>query len=141
LSKAFVTLSVATFAGALIVGDGSGAIGLAQQTPQKVEIVRVVGCLKHEGAEWLLKDATDPVSPPQPGRSAAPAPADAAAATSPPEAGRNQYKLIGVSEFNLPSRENQRVAVTGLFIKAMPVSRINVTTVVPVAPSCGTAGR
>jgi hypothetical protein len=118
---------------AVILFVGSAAIGLAQ----KVDTVRVIGCLKHEGAEWLVKEATDPVVQVPPARGAAPAPAPAETAAPPPAVGRNQYKLIGVTEFNLPSRENQRVAVTGLFIKATPTSRINITTVVPIAPSCG----
>jgi len=141
--QASVMQHVITVATTLALACGSAAAQEPAPTrgappaAKKVENVRVVGCLKRTGADWLLTAATDPVPNAPPGRGAAATPPAAAA---PPPPGRNQYKLIGVAEFNLPSRENQRVAVTGLFITATPVSRINITTVVPVASACEASG-
>ena len=53
-----------------------------------------------------------------------------------PSAGKNAFKLIGVSEFNLPAHRDHTVIVKGLFIKAAPISRINMTSVTMVSPSC-----
>jgi hypothetical protein len=82
----------------------------------------------------MLTAATDPVA------SSANAPAAKDVPATPP-AGRNQFRLIGVSEFNLPAHKGHTVIVKGLFIKATPVSRLNVTSVTMVAAACtdGTA--
>jgi hypothetical protein len=97
---------------------------------KKVDIVSVTGCLREPTANnWTLTAATDPV----PSSANAPAAKDIPAT---PPAGRNQFKLIGVSEFNLPAHKGHTVIVKGLYIKATPVSRLNVTSVTMVAASC-----
>ena len=97
---------------------------------KKVDIVSVTGCLREQTANnWTLTAATDPV----PSSANAPAAKDIPAT---PPAGRNQFKLIGVSEFNLPAHKGHTVIVKGLYIKATPVSRLNVTSVTMVAASC-----
>ena len=48
--------------------------------------------------------------------------------TTPP-AGKNTFRLIGMSEFNLPQLQDHTVVIRGLFIKDK-VSRINVTSAV-----------
>jgi len=108
------------------------ATAVAAQTgaPAKVEIVSVTGCLRERGAEnWMLVAATDPTP------SIANAPLKTELPTA-PVAGRNEFKLIGVSEFRLPEHKDHTVVVKGLFIKAMPVSRLNVTSVVTAVNSC-----
>src|SRR2546423_11191868 len=86
----------------------------------KVEIVSVTGCLKEATPNtWTLVNATDPV----PSTANAP-PADQVPKT--PPAGKNQFRLIGISEFNLPAHRDQSVIVKGLHIKASPVSRLNI---------------
>ena len=77
----------------------------------------------------MLVMATDPVS------SIANAPQKNELPTTAP-AGKNEFKLIGVGEFDLPSHKEHTVVVKGLFIKAMPVSRVNVTSVVTALTSC-----
>jgi hypothetical protein len=120
-------------------------LSLSSQAPpvnpaakDKVQDVRVVGCLKQEGKDWQLTNATDPMpnAPPKPDTGKA-APAQKLA----PPPGRNQFKLIGVEVFHLPTRKDQRVEVTGLLIPAKPIDRINITTVVPVAATCDAPGR
>lgn len=108
------------------------AVVLAAQVvlSTKVEIMSVTGCLKEATPNnWTLAQATDPVP------STANAPPAKEIPETPP-AGKNEFKLIGVSEFNLPSHRDHIVIVRGLFIKATPMSRVNVTSVTMVAPSC-----
>jgi hypothetical protein len=111
------------------------ALAVTAQTPpsQKMEIVSVTGCLREATPNnWTLVSATDPV----PSNANAPAAKDIPAT---PPAGRNEFKLIGVSEFNLPSHKDHTVIVKGLFIKAIPpatTSRLNITSVTMVSQSC-----
>jgi hypothetical protein len=106
------------------LGQGSG------QAANKVEIVSVTGCLKEATPDnWTLTGATDPVP------SSANAPTAKELPTSPPS-GKNAFRLIGVSEFNLPAHRDQTVVIKGLFIKAAPMSRVNMTSVTMVSPSC-----
>jgi hypothetical protein len=103
----------------------------AQAAPaNKVDIVSVTGCLREAASNsWTLTSATDPV----PSIANAPPPKDVPAT---PPAGKNEFKLIGVSEFNLPAHKDHTVIVKGLYIKATPTSRLNITSVTMVAPSC-----
>ena len=92
-----------------------------------------MGCLRETTPNaWTLENATDPV----PSTANAP-PAKDIPAT--PIAGRNSYRLIGVSEFNLPAHKGHAVIIKGLFIKAAPMSRVNMTSVTMVAASCPAA--
>jgi hypothetical protein len=104
-----------------------------QQTPgtQKIEVVAVTGCLKQQGTanDWILVNATDPVA----SRAGTPLPAEL---PKEPVFGKNQFKLIGVSEFNLPDKKDKTVVVKGLFLKSSPVSRLNITSVTVVSDSC-----
>ncbi len=105
----------------------------AQAAPAKVDIVSVSGCLKESAPnDWRLVNATDPV----PSNANAPAPKDMPAS---PPVGKNEFKLIGVSEFNLPQHKDHAVVVKGLHIKATPLSRLNITSVTTIAPSCPAA--
>jgi hypothetical protein len=100
------------------------------QAANKVEIVSVTGCLKEATPDnWTLTAATDPV----PSSANAPAAKELPAA---PPAGKNAFKLIGVSEFNLPAHRDQTVVIKGLFITATPMSRLNMTSVTMVSPAC-----
>jgi hypothetical protein len=107
----------------------------SRPAPHKVEIVSVTGCLKETVPnDWTLASATDPV----------PSSANAALAKeipATPPAGKNVFKLIGVSEFNLPAHRDHTVIIKGLFIRAMPVSRLNITSVTMVSPSCAPAAK
>ena len=90
----------------------------------------MTGCLKEATPDnWTLTAATDPVP------SSANAPA-AKELPSTPAAGKNAFRLIGVSEFNLPAHRDQTVVIKGLFIKAAPMSRVNMTSVTMLSPSC-----
>ena len=114
---------------ALRLGSAQAA-GKAAAPPHKVEIVSVTGCLKEAPpSNWTLTSATDPVP------SGANAPASREIPATPPD-GRNVFKLIGVSEFNLPAHRDHTVVIKGLFIKAAPLNRLNMTSVTMVSRSC-----
>jgi len=114
----------------------AAAIAVAQATPSpKVDIVSVTGCLKEASPNtWTMVNATDPVP------SVANAPPAREIPPAPP-VGKNEFRLIGVSEFNLPAHKDHTVIVKGLFIKATPVSRLNITSVTTVSPSCQTPAK
>ena len=103
-------------------------LAIVQTPPKKADIVSVTGCLREQGNNWLLVAATDPV----------PSVANQAQGTdipTTPPAGKNTFRLIGVSEFNLPQMKDHTVVIRGLFIKDK-VSRINVTSAVDAVASC-----
>jgi len=107
-------------------------LGLALQAAPsaKIDIVSVMGCLKESAPNaWTLVNATDPA----PSNANAPQPKDIPAT---PPAGKNEFRLIGVSEFNMPSHKDHAVMVKGLLIKGAPTSRVNVTSVTTISPSC-----
>jgi len=95
---------------------------------KKVEIVSVTGCLREQGNNWMLVAATDPVA-----SLANQAQGDDIPKTAP--AGKNTFRLIGVSEFNFPQHRDRTMVIRGLFIKDK-VSRINVTSAVEAVASC-----
>jgi hypothetical protein len=109
----------------------SGSVGAAQTpAPKKAEIVSVTGCLREQGAgNWMVVAATDPV----PSNANAPLKRDL---PTTPVTGSNQFKLIGVGEFNLPTFRNHTVVVKGLYIKGTPVDRLNITSVTTAVNSC-----
>jgi hypothetical protein len=95
---------------------------------KKVEIVSVTGCLREQGTNWMLVAATEPVP-----SLANQAQGDDIPKT--PPAGKNAFRLIGISEFNLAQMRDRTVVIRGLFIKDK-VSRINVTSAVEAVASC-----
>ena len=104
--------------------------------PQKIDIVSVTGCLKETAPNaWTLANATDPIP------SSANAPPAAEVPKTAPPPGKNQFRLIGVSEFNLPAHRDQTVIIKGLLIKATPLSQLNITSVTAIAPACVPAAK
>ena len=102
----------------------------AQTPPAKADIVMISGCLKEQAAgTWRVTNATDP----KPSNAVAP-PASELPPT--PAVGTRQFDLIGVAVFNLPAYKDQAVVVKGLLVPATPVSRLNITSIVTVAPTC-----
>lgn len=94
-----------------------------------VPIVAVTGCVAEQGPEWLLTSATDPVP------SVANGPAAGQKITG-PTSGTQRYRLIGISEFDLPSHKGHTVLVKGLLVKAPAETRVNVTSVTMISPIC-----
>src|SRR5262249_53745943 len=127
----------------LLAGILAMAVVQAAPGSEKVPIVSVTGCLREmQPNTWMLTAATDPVP------SSANAPSAKDVPTSlpgGPPAGKNEFRLIGGSEFNLAAHKGHTVIVKGLHIKpgdkgpgdgkAAPVGRLNVTAVTMVAAS------
>jgi len=106
---------------------------VAQAPVEKVPVVAVAGCLVEQGDNWMLTSATEPE----------PSIANGPPAGEPykgPTSGKNTFRLIGVSEFDLPSHKGHTVLVKALFIKAEPVSRLNITSVTMLSATCAPGG-
>jgi hypothetical protein len=100
-------------------------------TPQKVDIVAVAGCLKDAAPDmWTLVNASDPVVS---AHANAPSPKEVASIV---RSGKNEYRLTGVTVFNLPAHRGHTVVIKGLLNKAVPVSRLNITSVTMVSAEC-----
>jgi hypothetical protein len=125
-----MTWSAVVLSAALAAAAGTASA----QTPAKVPVVAVIGCLSQEGTTWRLTTATDPVP------SIANAP-PAGEAIKGPTTGKNEYHLIGVSEFDLPAHKGHTVLVKGLLVKAEPASRVNLTSVTMVSNACAAAAK
>lgn len=109
---------------------GNASVRAQDARPRTVDIVSVTGCLREQGANnWMVVAATDPVP------SSANAPLKKEIPTT-AVTGKNQFKLIGIGEFNLPGYRNQTVVVKGLHIRATPVDRLNMTSVTTALTSC-----
>ena len=121
---------VVALTAAVAVGAAGGARAQAPSGPDKVPIVAVAGCITEQPAgTWLLTNATEPV----------PSIANAPPAGKPytgPTSGKLRFQLIGISEFDLPSHKGHNVLVKGLYNRATPVSRLNVTSVTMLATTC-----
>jgi hypothetical protein len=99
---------------------------------QKVPIVAVTGCLKQQGADWVLASASEPAT-----STAGATPAKEGEA---PKLGKRQFKLIGVTEYNLAAMKDHTVVIKALHVKATPMDRLNLTSVQSVATSCSGGG-
>jgi hypothetical protein len=124
-------MSRATLGAALVVAVLSDvhAGGELQKPTEKIEPVAVVGCLKEDGGSWKLVEASDPVA----STANAPTPKELAALDKP---GKNEFQLIGITVFNLPTHRNHWVVVKGLPISAKPINRLNVTSVMMKSETC-----
>lgn len=119
--------AIALLMGAMVATVAPTRLLLAQSA--KVPIVAVTGCVIERDAAWLLTNATDPV----------PSVANGPPAGQPilgPTSGTQRYRLLGVSEFDLPSHQGHTVLVKGLLVKAATETRVNVTSVTMVGPTC-----
>ena len=121
---------------AVAVATAAVSVAAAQAPPpDKVPIMAVAGCVTEQPAgTWLLTSATDPVP------SVANAPPSGQPYTG-PTTGKSRVRLIGISEFDLPSHKGHTVLVKGLYVRATPVSRLNVTSVTMLAAACPPASK
>jgi hypothetical protein len=116
----------------LAIVSAAGVGLLAQAPPANADIVMVAGCLKELPAgTWRVVNALEP----KPSNAVAP---PASELPPMPVVGTREFQLIGVSIFDLPGYRDQTVAVKGLLIPASPISRLNITSIVRIAPTCAT---
>jgi hypothetical protein len=115
---------------AILLSASAASQAQGTATPEKVDPVAVVGCLKEaKPSVWLLVNASEPVA------STANAPS-AKEMAGLPKGGKREFQLIGVAVFNLASHRDHSVVVKGLPIKATPADRLNVTSVTMLAAVC-----
>jgi len=130
-----VSLTRTVACASLVLVAGAALTAAQPAAPAgKVPVVAVTGCLVEQGTNWMLTSATEPVP------SIANGPPAGEAVTG-PSSGKASYRLIGVSEFDLPAHKGHTVLIKGLFIKAAPVSRVNVTSVTMVSTVCAPAAK
>ena len=135
------------------------SLGVAAQEPDltkpTVPLVKTVGCVEVDGGSWFLTRATNPEETEYPFASAAEL-EDAGRAAL----GSNRLQLVGVTDFvdaeallslhqraehTAPESVNatgalaagHKVAVKGLYITGVEPHRINLTSVLSLADTCG----
>lgn len=95
-------------------------------------LIRVVGCLSQSDRAWLLTNTTEPVRTGDP----QPTPDDRKAAEGIP-LGSETFDLM-ISAAYSPDRVNgHKVEVRGLLIRRPTLSRINITSLETLHPTCG----
>jgi hypothetical protein len=110
---------------------GAQAQGRGAPSSDQLPIVEVVGCLSQTGADWMLANATEPVTTPT---SFTTPEAVKAAAEKP--LGTQQYRLIGTSPFSPDRHKGHKMVVKGLLVKSGTDSRINITSFQMLAETC-----
>lgn len=123
-STAIRTWTVSAVVAMLSAAPETGLAGLSASG--KNEVVSVMGCVKASGDSWLLVQATAPT----------PATDGVKPAPKTPTFGGNQFKLVGVTPFNLPSRNGQAVIAQGLVVKTRGEALFNVTSILTIAETC-----
>jgi hypothetical protein len=115
----------------LLVAFAVAALGQAAPAqPTKVDVVAVAGCLQEPSpGVWTITNASDPV------QSNANAPS-AKELKSLAKSGKNEFRLDGVTVFDLPGHRGHSVIIKGLLNKTEPISRLNVTSVTMVSAEC-----
>ena len=74
-------------------------------SPTKVDVVAVAGCLRESAPDhWTLTNASDPVV----STANAPSPKELASLA---KSGKNEFRLTGVTVFNLPAHRGHHVVV------------------------------
>lgn len=97
-------------------------------------LIRVVGCLTHNQSDnsWMLTQASDPVRTGDP----QPAADDREAAGHIP-LGSVTFRLLVSAAYSPEQYTGHRVEVRGFLIRRQPESRINITSLESLNPSCG----
>jgi hypothetical protein len=109
-----------------------GDPGQNESTEQaSVDIVQVVGCLEQSSAAWTLTRASVPIMFPTPATSSA-----ELRAASAKSLGSQRYRLLGAGIFKPFDHKGEKVAVKGVLIKGANYSRLNVTSLQKVSPTC-----
>ena len=104
------------------------------QGADALPIVEAVGCLTEGPTRtWTLTSAAEPT---RAGRAGFSRPEDVKAAEG-RGLGSRQLRLIGMTEMNPAPHRGHKVLVKGLLIKDASGSRLNVTSLATVTPTCG----
>jgi len=104
-----------------------------QQVPD-FSLVRVVGCLTADpsDATWMLTNSTDPIRTGNP----QPVPGEREASEGLP-LGPRTYKLMVSAAYNPDPLKGHKVEVRGFLIRRPTETRLNITSLETLDPSCG----
>jgi hypothetical protein len=112
--------------------DPSAASPTDRSEHDAIPIAEVVGCLQHSrNGTWKVTRASDPVKSDTQSTTSV---ALRAAQTKP--LGNREYELLGVSVFNPQGYQRTKVAVKGLLLHSSSASRLDVTSLQMVEPTC-----
>ena len=108
-----------------------------QTQASRVDLVAVVGCVVREGTDWFVANATGPLTASSPDGSRQTGQFVSIEMAEQQDAGTLRYRLIGVvEEYDVPEHDGQQVLARGLIIEDDDETRLNVTAVVMVEPTC-----
>jgi hypothetical protein len=123
---------------------GIGAAGPAAQQrgapapgANQMQVVAVVGCVAADGQNWVLTNASQPLTMPV-GESKVMTGSGITVDRAKAEpAGKERYRLMNMlDEFGVANHKGQRVLVKGLVLGTGRDRRINMVSFEPVAPAC-----
>jgi len=119
--------------------------GISSQVDQteapRMELVAVVGCVARDGTEWFVTDASRPLFAPSLDGSRESGQWVTVEMAKEQVGGTLRYRLIGALEhYSVPMHEGHRVLARGLLIEDDDETRLNVTAVVMVEPTCAEEG-
>lgn len=104
---------------------------IGKPMPGGPTLVLVVGCVEKRSDTWWLIKSTEPAPTPNPWSSEASVKESGAKPL-----GTAQFRLIGVSGFNLTNEAGHKVEVKGMLIKDVQESRLNVTSLQSASTTC-----
>ena len=118
---------------AVVIGLVSVAATAIASAQDEVQLVTVVGCLRHDPADlpWMLERATDGAE-----TTTAFTSEDEIERSGAEALGSLEYRLLGVGEFGVEPHLGHKVQVKGLKLRYEDEWRLNVTSFQHLTPSC-----
>ena len=119
--------------------------GVSSQVDQtqapRIELVAVVGCIARDWTKWFVTDASGPLFAPSLDWSRETGQWVTVEMAREQVDGTLRYRLIGALEhYSVPMHEGHRALARGLLIEDDNETRLNVTAVVMVEPTCAEEG-
>ena len=128
-----ITIAVAGAAGLTAQQRGASPAAGANQ----MQVVAVVGCVAADGQNWVLTNASPPLSMPVGETKVMTGSGITVERAKTEPAGKERYRLMNMlDEFGVANRKGQRVLVKGLVLGTGRDRRINLVSFEPVAPAC-----
>lgn len=131
MERVHTAVFVVLFSTVLSVASSALSAQIGKPMPGGPALVQVVGCVEQRSDAWWLVRATEPVPTQTPWTSEA---SIKESGTKP--LGSQQFRLIGVSEFNRAVPKGHKVEVKGMLIKDAKESRVNVTSLQSASTTC-----
>src|SRR5262245_12884937 len=127
----------------IAIAIGAAASPAAQQRgapasgANQMQVVAVVGCVAAEGPNWVLTNASAPLTMPAGETKVMTGSGITVDRAKTEPSGKERYRLMNmIDEFGVANRKGQRVLVKGLVLGTGKDRRINMVSFEPVAPAC-----